>query len=185
MTDLTTRHPTLARNVADTWGPAGRQWLDQLPVQLTAVAGRLGVQLGDPFDLTFHWVSRAVAGDGTPVVVKLGPTAGHLDREAEALGIFAGHGAVRLLDTDPTTGALLLERATPGTPVGAMVAQRDVEATAVLLAAMGRLHRPPPPGCRLPTLDGYRAALTGHLRRHPADQPLPRDLVDTAARLFT
>jgi streptomycin 6-kinase len=117
-------------------------------------------------------------------VLKLGVPAGHLAAEAEALRVFDGDGAVRLLAEDAERGALLLERAAPGTMAAALVPGADADATAALVAVGRRLHRPAPPGCRLPDLRAQGAAFEAHLRRFPGDEPLPRRLVERAAALF-
>ena len=50
------------------------------------------------------------------------------DEEAEALALWDGDGAVRLLATDRTRRALLIERAVPGTDISGLP---EDEATAV------------------------------------------------------
>ncbi|WP_433226509.1 aminoglycoside phosphotransferase family protein [Actinomadura formosensis] len=176
---------TLARHAIETWGADGRRWLDALPATLDAVARDWGLRLGRPFDLSCHWVAEATPEDGGAAVLKLGPPgADHLAAEAAALAAYDGHGAVRLLAHDPARGAFLLERAVPGTPASALVPDRDEEATAAAVSVMRRLHRTPPPDCPLPRLETEGASLKDHLRRHPGDGPLPRHLVERAARLF-
>ncbi|HEX2772247.1 MAG TPA: aminoglycoside phosphotransferase family protein [Micromonosporaceae bacterium] len=177
--------PHLARNVVLVWGERGRRWLTELPALRDAVAQAWQLRLRAPYPLSYHWVAPATAADGTPVVVKLGvPGAEHLTAEAAALEAFGGRGAVRLLATDLGRGALLLERARPGTQARDLVRARDDQATAALVAAMRRLHVPPPPGCRLPPLSGYAASFADYLRTHPTDWPLPRAVVERAGRLF-
>lgn len=177
--------PQLARNVVTVWGDRGRRWLTDLPALRDAVAQTWQLRLRAPYPLSYHWVAAATAADGTPVVVKLGvPGAEHLAAEAAALEAFGGRGAVRLLAKDLGRGALLLERARPGTQARDLVPARDDQATAALVAAMRRLHVPPPPGCRLPPLAGYAASFADYLRTHPADWPLPRAAVERASRLF-
>jgi streptomycin 6-kinase len=177
--------PLLARNVVATWGAPGRRWLADLPTLVAGVARDWDLELGAAFPLSYHWVVAATRTDGTPAVLKLGvPGSAHLAVEAATLQAYDGHGAVRLLAYDPDRGALLLERADPGTPATTLVPDRDTEATAAAVAVLGRLHRVPPPSCALPDLETQRDAFTGHLRTYPGDDPLPRHLVDRAGRLF-
>ena len=63
------------------------------------------------------------------------------DHEAEALRFWDGVGAVRLIDHDPETRSMLIERCLPGTPLGTDVRRRALEVAADLLR---RLWRPPP-----------------------------------------
>ena len=71
--------PVLARNAMEAWGRDGERWLADLPVLLAQVARRWGLELGEPYGLSFHWVCRARRADGSAAVLKLGPAAdGHL-----------------------------------------------------------------------------------------------------------
>lgn len=177
--------PALARNVAEVWGDRGRDWLDGLPGLIAAVTRDWGLTPAEPYLLSFNWVVPVTRADGTPAVLKLGVPSPDLRRETAALRVYDGNGAVRLLAEDADRGALLLERAEPGTPATALVPHHDERATAVLIGAGRRLHRPPPAGCPLPELgDEGRRWFRSHLRRFPGDDPLPRRVVEQAARLF-
>jgi len=80
-------------------------------------------------------------GDGSAAVLKL-PTLDEENRnEAEALRQYAGDGAVRLYDADPGSGALLLERLRPGTPLTDHPDQ--AEAIDIICGLLRRLRRPP------------------------------------------
>lgn len=171
--------PALVRNVTENWAGTGRHWLDALPALITSLAADWKLTVGAPYALSFHWVAPVTCDDGSPAVLKIGVTDGHLDQEAEALRVFDGHGAARLLAHDPVRGALLLERATPGTMAAALVPAYDEEATAALIGVAHRLHRPPPPDCTLPHLRSYAEDF-----RAPLNTPLPPDLVAQAAGLF-
>ncbi|GAA3384786.1 aminoglycoside phosphotransferase family protein [Cryptosporangium minutisporangium] len=126
------------------WGDAGRQWLDALPALVDAVARQWGLTIGAPYSgLSYHWVAQVTDAAGAPAVLKLGPPGfGHLQDEAAALRAFDGHGAARLLDADDQRGALLLEQVRPGSLLrDEVIAGRDAEATAALVAVATRLHR--------------------------------------------
>ncbi|TDD34777.1 aminoglycoside resistance protein [Actinomadura sp. KC06] len=178
--------PALVRNAVETWGADGRRWLDALPTIIDAVADDWRLRIGRMFELSYHWVAEATQlDDGSPAVLKLGPPQpGHLAIEAAALGLYDGRGAVRLLKHDPARGALLLERANPGTLARTLLPDKDEEATAAVITIMRRLHRTPPPDCPLPHLSTESASFKDHLRRFPGDDPLPRHLVDRAGSLF-
>lgn len=174
----------LARNVVENWGAEGRRWLTGLPARLAEMARDWDLTLGRPYDLSFHWVTPVTRADGSAAVLKLGVPGAHLAQQAEALRIYAGDGAVRLLAADEARGALLLEHAHPGVPAADLVPARDVEATAAIIDAGRRLHHLPPPGCSLPALSTERESFQAHLRRFPGDDPLPRHHVERAAGLF-
>ena len=177
--------PVLAGNVVEIWAEVGRRWLAGLPALLDEVARDWQLTVGAPFELSIHWVTRVTRVDGSAAVLKLGvPDDGHLAAEAEALRLYDGHGAVRLLADDPGRGALLLERAEPGEVVATLVPRCDEAATGALIEVGRRLHRVPPPGCGLPSLRTQSESFREHLRRFPGDDPVPRHLVERAGALF-
>jgi streptomycin 6-kinase len=173
-------------NVRAVWGAAGVAWLDDLPNVLATIARDWELTLGEPFDLSFHYVAAAVATDGTPVVLKLGvPGGGSLSGEVAALRAFDGRGAVRLLRADLDRAALLLERAVPGDRSADLVPRHDAEATSAAVAVMRSLHAAPvPEPGGLPELATQGRAFDDYLVRHPGSGPLPRDLVVRAGGLM-
>jgi len=175
----------LAENVTKVWNDAGRQWLAELPDRLTGIARTWDLEIGTPYELSYHWVCRATRADGTPAVLKVGvPGAEHLRAETATLRAWDGHGAVRLLEYDAAAGALLLERAEPGTPASSLVPQHDERATAAAIEVAGRLHMPVDTDPPVPDVAGQAADFAAHLREHPTGGPLPRGLVVRAVGLF-
>src|SRR5947209_1768251 len=103
-------------------------WPDLAPLEAVAleVAAEWGVELGPPFTLSrFSYV--APAGEDAVLKVLL-PWDTESDHDAEALVLWDGIGAVRLLRHDRRRRVLLLERARPGTDIGALP---EDEATAI------------------------------------------------------
>lgn len=176
---------TLRRNVLTVWGRDGAAWLDRLPTLVDTLAANWELDIGEPYVLSYHWVAPATRADGTAAVLKLGvPRRGHLVVEAAALRTYDGAGAVRLLAFDAEQGALLLERADPGTPASTLVPHDDRRATAAAISIMRRLHLPLGPDSTLPDVAGYAEDFASYLRAHPNGGPLPRALVEQAAILF-
>ncbi|MEV4256899.1 aminoglycoside phosphotransferase family protein, partial [Spirillospora sp. NPDC049652] len=81
-------------------------------------------------------------------------------------------------------GALLLERATPGTRLRDLVPGRDEEATSALVGVMRRLHVPPPDGCPLPDAITQVTAFDEYAARLGENGPLPLDYVVRAGGLM-
>ena len=101
------------------------------------VAARWGVELGAPYALSRY---SYVAPAGPDAVLKVTwEEDDESDHEADALELWAGDGAVRLLRRDVARRALLMERADPGTDIS--VVPED-EATAIAVELGGRLWRP-------------------------------------------
>jgi streptomycin 6-kinase len=111
-------------------------------------------------------VAPALLRTGAHAVLKIGLPHFESAHEAEALRVWKGDGAVRLLDTDSASGALLLERCQPGTHLRALPEDaQDV----VLAHLLRRLWRTPPPDHPFRPL----SALTAMWADETAAQPWP------------
>jgi len=174
-----------SRNVVAAWGVDGAEWLAELPATLRNLAHDWNLQVGTPYDLSYHYVTAVVCEDGTPAVLKLGvPTGTSLAKEAAALAVFEGRGTVRLLRADFGRGALLLERITPGGRVRDLVSHRDWQATSAAVEIIRRLHVPPPRGCSMPAVIDQAQAFADYQAVHGAKGPLPLELVVRAGGLM-
>jgi streptomycin 6-kinase len=174
----------LRRNVLGAWGADGARWLTDLPRVLDEVARDWDLTVGEPFDLSYHYVVAVRQGDGTHAVLKLGvPTGDSLREELPALRAFAGHGAVRVLRADLGRGALLLEHAEPGERLRDLVPARDAEATSIAVRVMKRLAEAEPDDA-LPALVNQAKGFDEYLARHGDGGPLPGDLVARAGGLM-
>jgi streptomycin 6-kinase len=110
---------------------------DLAPLERIAreVAAEWGVALGEPFALAQY---SFVAAAGDTAVLKVTPSEDdESDEEAEALELWAGDGAVRLLRHDRSRRALLLERA--GDDISTLA---EEEATRIAVATGLKLWRP-------------------------------------------
>ena len=101
------------------------------------VAASWDLELGPPFALS-RYSFVAPAGPGAVIKVTWDED-DESDHEADALELWAGDGAVRLLRVDPAGRTLLMERADPGTDISDLP---DDEATAIAVALGLRLWRP-------------------------------------------
>jgi streptomycin 6-kinase len=94
-------------------GPA---WLQKLPGVVEELRERWSLRLGAPFHGgSCSWVAPAWLPDGEPAVLKVTWPHREAIGEAEGLRLWAGRGAVRLLDEDKEHLAVLIERCEPGT----------------------------------------------------------------------
>jgi streptomycin 6-kinase len=103
------------------------QPVDLTWTQVTAerVAREWGLELGVPFALSRYSYVAPVGDDAVLKIAFDGDDEGL--HEPDALRVWDGHGAVRLLRSDPSRRALLQERARPGTDVSALPEARAVE----------------------------------------------------------
>jgi streptomycin 6-kinase len=177
--------PALARNAVAAWGVDGQRFIDELPARLDSVTRDWGLTVDAVYPLSFHWVCSVRTDDGDEAVLKLGPSGvPDLAQQVATLRHFDGVGAVRLIAHDVARGAMLLEKAVPGTVASGLVPARDLVATAAIITVMRRLHRPLAGAADLPDLaTRNRRSFVGHLARYPGDTPIPRRLVTRAMGL--
>jgi streptomycin 6-kinase len=178
---------SLRRDLPRIFGQRGRDWLDALPAATYGLAERWRLGLGPAYGGGTHALVLAVTrADGSPAALKVPVVDDENYAEADALLAYDGDGAVRLLDYDRGSGALLLERAEPGT---ALLEHPDRDAAVeIACRLLRRLRRPAPPGARFPLarhvaagwVDGLPDRQRGH-RLAELDRLLP-DAVATAER---
>ncbi len=168
--------------MADVFGEDGRRWAAELPRLIEEFAGRWGLRVGPPFELSYNYAAPATRPDGTHVVLRLGCPRPEFDAEFEALRVYDGRGCVRLLDGDRARGAMLLERLLPGHTLATV--EDDDRATMIAAGLMAELRFAPNAGHRFPTtqdwirgLEKLRAQFGG------GTGPFSADLVDRAERL--
>ena len=160
----------LARNAVAAWGETGRRFLENLPEQLDEVARAWRLTVEKPYAMSFHWVCRARTADGVEAVLKLAPPGSRdLARETATLLHYDGRGAVRVLAHAAPSGALLLERAEPGTLAREAP---DIVATAAIITVIHRLHHNAGDEPGLPRLlERDERSFVDHLRRYPDGAP--------------
>lgn len=118
----------------------------------------------------------ATTASGERVVLKLAFPHHESRQEPDALRRWSGRGAVRLLDHDPGSGALLLERCLPGTPLFEIGPEAAVDALVELLPSLWVSAD------GFDTLADEAAWWAGYLpqRWDGAGRPFPRLLLDAA-----
>ena len=169
-------------------GASGRAWIDTLP--------RLTANILDGWSLRLDGLARhgmtslvlpVMCADGTAAALKLQP----LDEEnaGEPVGLRAwdGDGAVRLLDHDPATGTMLLERLDATRPLSAVAEGPALQILAELLTRLVAV--PGPKGLRC--LADIAAAMLDQvpravpMLRDPAEQRLLRICASAVAELIS
>ncbi|MCH9688275.1 MAG: aminoglycoside phosphotransferase family protein [Deltaproteobacteria bacterium] len=147
----------------------GAAWWQALPRVLDACARRWSLRIDAPYEgATVSYVAPATTAAGDHVVVKIQFPHRECRREADALRVWNGHGAVRLLDHAPRWHALLLERCEPGT---SLADAPDVDVDALLLRLL--------PALLVPTQEPFtpiqseRTVWTDELTRGRAALPAP------------
>jgi streptomycin 6-kinase len=165
-------------------GEAGRVWIAGLPAMAAAAIDRWSL-VGDG-----RVASGAVAliipvarSDGSKAVLKLQPVDDETGGEPAALRAWAGHGAVRLLEHDPSSGAMLLERLDASRDLNMM--EDDLAAAQIIAKLLAQLNSVPAPGDMRKLRDVTAATLAGtpDAIRVVDDPEERRILINCAARL--
>ena len=100
-------------------GAAGRAWLDALPRLVSELRELWSIaEIGAAFEGgCVAYVAPVTLQDRSHAVLKVSIADEETECEADALSVWNGNGAVRLLESDRPRGAMLLERLEPGTPL--------------------------------------------------------------------
>jgi streptomycin 6-kinase len=174
----------LRETIEQVHGDRGIEWVAGLPDLLNECRERWSLELDPTFkDLSYNVVLPGRLTNGREIVLKLGVPCRELTTECEALILFDGSGAVRLLEHDSARGILLMERVTPGTPLSEL--QDEREATSEAAKLLKKLWRVPPADNLFPSLADWFLAFT-RLRKgfSGGSGPFPDRLIAHAERLF-
>ena len=123
--------------------PERTAWLNELPSVLSELERRWSLTLGPPVDhdeVSCSWVVPATCADGTTAMLKLGMPHYEGAHEIDGLRFWDGNPTVRLLRTDDSLNAMLLERCDPGTPLREL---DEPEQDVVVAGLLRRLWREP------------------------------------------
>lgn len=121
--------------------PGGADWLETLPRLTSECAEEWSLRLGAPFEpATISLVVPATLPDGSAGILKLAFPEPESAEEPDALAVWDGRGAVRLLARDEARSALLVERCIPGTQL--WCEPDDERATEIAAEVLRQLWRP-------------------------------------------
>ncbi|WP_336212456.1 aminoglycoside phosphotransferase family protein [Nonomuraea sp. LPB2021202275-12-8] len=140
--------PALAENHVKQEGEAGRAWSAGLPALGERYLKEWGLRLdGEPRHGVVSLVLPVVREDGTRAALKLQPVTDENATEAPGLRTWAGDASVLLLESDPETGTMLLERLEADRSLSGV--PDDMEALGILTELLARLvSYPAPEGMR-------------------------------------
>lgn len=174
--------PRLGETLAQWPTPEGAEWQRELPARLALLIDRWELTLGPPYlpGGVTSYVAPARRADGTLAVLKVVIPHREARDEADALRVWAGNGAVALLDAVREEHALLLEHCDPGTPLGDLTDHDAILDTgAEVLSQLWAANAPAEPFEPLEAVTDWFAELVTE-RQARLGRPLPQPLVDEA-----
>jgi streptomycin 6-kinase len=114
-------------------------WLERVPDLVAECVEEWGLRLGEPYRAgAAGYTVRADLPDGTPAVLKLIYPHREAEHEGEALRVWDGDGAIRLLAYDEARWAMIIERCDPGTLLAKIDPERALD---VLIGLLPRLWK--------------------------------------------
>jgi streptomycin 6-kinase len=145
----------LKYNLTQIYGSMGEDWLVRLPDAIDRLTTMWKLSELKPLsNLSYSYVLEGFQGN-LPIILKLSLDIALMNREAIALEAFKGFGTVSVLGHEE--GALLLERAIPGTSLKRSSCNNKIE---IACGVMKQLHQAPLPQTNLfPHIDEWLADL--------------------------
>ena len=90
---------TLIKNVTNTWGDKGKDWLNQLSSIIEPLSNHWSLTDIKPVNnMSYNYVALATQNNSTPVVLKICCDEQLIANEYKALKHFDGRGSIRVLD---------------------------------------------------------------------------------------
>ncbi len=164
-----------------------RSWIADLPRLVAESEARWSIRVAGPFQPggAASYVTPASTASGALVVLKLGWLHEESLHEPEALTLWDGDGAVRLIDSvrGRRTSSMLLEACRPGTRL-ADSALRPGEQDAVLAELLPRLWTEPPDLHPFRQLAEMCALWAARFETRPASDSLDPGLARAGVELF-
>lgn len=134
----------LAASYSKSGGVSGRAWIAALPGLAADFLDRWALRLdGSAGHGMASLVLPVIRADGTPAVLKLQPVSEESAAAPIGLRTWNGDGVVRLLDHDPDSGTMLLERLDATRPLSCVA--DDTAAVRILAELLARLVAVPAP----------------------------------------
>lgn len=169
--------PIVERKALDLGDP-GRRWLADLPRLVAELAQRWSLGVGEPLDgASASHVVRVTTADGRSAVLKLGLPEPAFASQVRTLVDARGHGYARVLDTDPTRYALLLEALGPSLDRSGLAPEEQIEVLCRTLQQAWRVPRPAGSAV-YPKARELAAAITGR----PLPGPVAEQTLEFARR---
>ena len=176
--------PEFTERVHRVFGDRGRAWLPSLPGVVARCRDTWGLREGAVCpNASMSYIELTHTAAGEPVALKVGVPHRELFTEMEALRLYDGRGAARLLEADRELGAILMQHLRPGTMLWELRDNR--KETMVAASAMRVLAVPVPSTHSLPTFSQWveRAFRLTRTEWDPHEH-MPRDLIDKAEQTF-
>lgn len=130
-----------AQVIVQIHGQQGRNWLRSLDKKIATSQERWGLEVFQPFDLSYNYVLPVIINNQKEAVLKISLSVKDCLHEIHTLKFYDGQGMCRLIDCDPDQGILLIERLTPGDKLASIKEESTSTAIAVELIKLMKPKR--------------------------------------------
>lgn len=143
--------------IVETFSEKGKTWLANLAKTISKISADWNLSDLKPFEnLSYSYVLSGMQGN-KPIILKLSPDVEELKQESNALKALKNFGVVQILAEQ--NGAILLERAVPGTSLKSYFLSKETEAIEIACNLMKKLHQAPVPQDKFPHIREWLNAL--------------------------
>lgn len=167
-------------------GLSGKEWVDSIPGLIKRYENEWKIKVGDPFTLSYNYVCPAESLDGNKAVLKLSlPSDIESRLEFEAIKRFPEEVVTRIISSDIENGALLLERAYPGTPISKI--RDDHKQIHIASQLISKMHRSADKEMFtiFPTVKDWAKAFERYRNNYSLKSgPIPYKVFDTGEKIF-
>lgn len=172
---------SLRQSVIQLHGSDGEKWFNEIPQVIRQYTQKWDLEIGNPYQgLLYNYVAEAKRKDGTLAVLKVGfPGDREFLTEIEALRVYDGNGAVRLLEADKEKFVSLVQRAVPGEKLG----YSDQELR-IACRLMRRLWKKVPNNGVFPTIQKWGMNFDKYFELPRDKQQIPQEVVKSAKEIF-
>ena len=146
------------RNTLNLCGESGEAWLNDLPRIIRELESVWSLKAESPFrNLSYNYVAPCVRADGGEAVLKIALPLNNPEifNEAKFLQSADGSGAVKLLQSDESRRAILLERLSPGENLKEVCRRDKARAVEIAIPILRGFLKKPPPNSTFKTLDEW------------------------------
>jgi streptomycin 6-kinase len=146
------------QNTLGVCGRKGKEWLNDLPQIVEELSANWSLEVEKSFpNLSYNYVAPCVCEGTIEAVLKIGlpEEKPEIYNEARFLRTANGNGAVKLLKSDESRRAILLERLSPGANLKEVCLTDEAKAVEIAVGIMRGLLKEPPPNSPFRRLEDW------------------------------
>ena len=166
------------KHIVALYGEEGKQWLETIPSILKIYEEKWNIKILKPFPLFYNYVASVVCKKSKAVIKISFPKNKEFATEMQALTIFNGDGAIKLLQEDTANSVALLELCEPGTILKNF--GENKEQTEIAAAVMQALWKKIPKNHIFPTVADWGKGFARYKQTFNKSGPISMHIIQKA-----